>query len=85
MNSLEDYIYEHIEDEYFFYDLQDILDKLEPSKESVSLLLDAIDSFDIKELYDTIFDNRFIGYVSESKVSELKEKYNFLFDDCCER
>ena len=74
MNSLEDYIYEHIEDENFFYDLQDILDKLEPSKESVSLLLDAIGSFDIQELYDTIFDNRFIGYVSESKVSELKEE-----------
>ena len=84
MIDLVDYINEHLEDEDFFYNLQDILDKLEPSKEAVRSLLDAICSFDIRELYDTIFDNRFMGYVSESKASELKKEFKRLFEEYSE-
>lgn len=77
--DIDDFIGEHLAEHDFFEQLSDYLDELSVTRENAEALLDAIDSYDIYELYQTLADNfRFL--LTDKEYSEIKRKYRKTFD-----
>lgn len=79
MESIEEYIYEHKEENDFFLELQELLDTIKPSREAAENLLDTIGSYDIRELYETLLDDSFGDFLTDDELSKLNKDYSSLF------
>lgn len=77
--DIEDFIYEHLEEDDLFFQLSDLLDELSVTRENAEALLDAIHTFDIYELYQALADN-FRSLLTDEEYSEIKRKYRKTFD-----
>ena len=77
--DVEDFIGEHLAEHDFFEQLSDYLDELSITRENAEALLDAIDTYDIYELYQTLADD-FRSLLTDKEFSEIKRKYRKTFD-----
>lgn len=75
---LDETIHRYIDGEVEFDAITDLCDSLAPTVENKNMLLCAIDSFDIDELYDTLFD-KFEGMLTAEEKRKYWNEYMSIF------
>ena len=60
-------------------ELNEFLESLEHSRTTVDMILDVVDSYDIWELYNSLF-TQYRDLLSDKEYDNLVEKYNDIFD-----
>ena len=63
----------------FIDELNNALEALPITRESTEAVLDAVDQFDILELYNALFDN-FESFLTETEKKEIIARYKRTFD-----
>ena len=65
--------------EFTATDLNELLESMDHSRTTVDMILDAVDSYDIWELYNILF-TQYRDLLSDKEYENLLEKYNSIFD-----
>ena len=77
--TLSDYIADHLHDSDFFDQLDEVLEQMPYSKESVDELLDATFDWDLlSELYYKLFE--FDKLLQPDELAKLKKRFQESFD-----
>lgn len=77
--TLEDFIYDHMDDEDLIYKIEEQLDAMPRCRKSAEELLDTIKSFDgFPEIYKKLFVLK--DFLTEEETAQVKEEYESNFD-----
>lgn len=73
--ALDELIHQYMDDEIEFDEIIKFCDNLEPSIKNKKMLMDSIDCYDIKVLYETLFD-RFSNLLSDEEKIKCRERFS---------